>query len=85
MHFCNQYIPDMYGASQEVSWSADSSLPILLRRVVGGVVVTLLSNGHRLPLDGSAASLSQRHFCARQVRTVSHSAPEKKIQDSGNY
>lgn len=33
----------------------------------------------------SAASLSQRHFCARQVGTVSHSAPEKKKQGSGNY
>ena len=33
----------------------------------------------------SAASLSQRHFCARQVGTVSHSAPEKKKLGSGNY
>lgn len=33
----------------------------------------------------SAASLSQRHFCARQVRTVSHSAPKQKKQGSGNY
>ena len=33
----------------------------------------------------SAASLSQRHFCARQVGTVSHSAPAKKKLGSGNY
>lgn len=33
----------------------------------------------------SAASLSQQHFCARQVGTVSHSASEKKKQGSGNY
>lgn len=33
------------------------TLLCLGRRVVGGVVVTLLSNGHRLPLDGA------QHLC----------------------
>lgn len=33
------------------------TLPCLLLCAVGGVVVTLLSNGHRLPLDGA------QHLC----------------------
>lgn len=59
MHFSTKRSKKCGGESlQGVIWSYRlCTLPCLLRRAVGGVVVTLLSNGHRLPLDGA------QHLC----------------------